>query len=79
MPGGIPKWVRCYDNGGESIGRYAVCFTRKQGGGSYVAMNSAPFHPQGFGQHGEGKDGRSCDTNKWGYPPAIGRRFISRG
>ena len=25
---------------------------------SYVAMNSKPFHPQGFGQHGEGRFGR---------------------
>lgn len=53
-----PRYVRCYDNGGESIDRYTVVFTgcyRRQTGGSflYLAMNSAPFHPQGFGQHGE--------------------------
>ncbi len=57
-----------------SIDRFTVCYTRKQGGGQYVAMNCAPFHPQGFGQHGEGSNGRSVDVNKWGFAPAIGRK-----
>lgn len=53
-----PRWIRCYDNGGETIDRYTVVFTRlgnKLGRGTclYLAMNAAPFHPQGFGQHGE--------------------------
>ena len=79
MPNGIPKWIRCYDNGGLDKGgsffdRYTVCYTRKQGGGSYVAMSCNPFHPQGFGQHGEGKNGRSVDANKWGFAPMIGRK-----
>ena len=74
LPGGQPKWVRCYDNGGITIDRYTVCFTRKQGGGTYIAMNASPFHPQGFGQPGETINGRSCDTNKWGFAPMIGRK-----
>jgi len=57
IPAGIPKWVRCYDNGGKSIDRYTVVFGKKTIGYEgypgrsfmYLAMNSAPFHPQGFG------------------------------
>lgn len=69
MPDGIPRYIRCYDNGGTeqggSIDRYTVVFTgRYSTRGSkrntdrtsnfiHLAMNAAPFHPQGFGQHGE--------------------------
>jgi len=61
-----PKYVRCYDNGGESIDRYTVVFTgryRAKTGGAwwYVSMNSAPFHPQGFGQHGESEGALPID------------------
>lgn len=27
MPNGIPRYVRCYDNGGETFDRYTVVFT----------------------------------------------------
>jgi hypothetical protein len=63
------KGTRIYDNGGESIDRYTVCYpayllTRGTSGevqewnGSryvypYLGMSAAPFHPQGVGQHGE--------------------------
>ena len=60
MPNGMPKYVRCYDNGGKSIDRYTVVFTQTskfdpmlRGGCVYLSMSAAPFHPQGFGQHGE--------------------------
>ena len=58
MPEGIPKWIRVYDNGGESVDRYTIVFTRAQsfylkGLTPYLAMSEAPFHPQGFCQHGE--------------------------
>jgi len=77
MPDGVPKYVRCYDNGGETWDRYTVVYTgnyRRSTGGScwYVGMSSNPFHPQGFGQHGENQG--SIDTNKWGYAPAMGRK-----
>lgn len=54
-PPGTPRYVRIYDNGGESIDRYTVVFTRNRPNGWfwYLAMNAAPYHPQGFGQHGE--------------------------
>jgi hypothetical protein len=50
-----------YDNEGMSIDRYTVYFTHPKDWGiiqpglyPYVAMSGAPFHPQGFCQHGEG-------------------------
>lgn len=91
MPAGVPRYVRCYDNGGTSVAggsidRYTVCFTGRAATikavpGSYqadeypyLAMNCAPFHPQGFGQHGSAKD-RACDCtgNSWAGP-SIGKR-----
>ncbi len=102
MPGGTPKYVRCYDNGGPeaggSIDRYTVVFTgnyqrnlwedgkltepvpnsypgntrKRPLSYQYVGMNCAPFHPQGFGQHGESD--RQIDVSKWGFAPAIGRK-----
>lgn len=61
LPDGIPKYVHCYDNGGKTIDRYTVVFTgrytHKTGGEHwYVGMSGAPFHPQGFGQHGSSRD-----------------------
>lgn len=59
MPGGIPKWIRCYDSGPDSgIDRYAVIFTKadKWGGPAmrgtlqFRAMSAHPCDAQGFGQ-----------------------------
>lgn len=68
LPEGKPRYVRCYDNGGESIDRYTVVYTgRYRGDGwfMYVGMNAAPFHPQGFGQHGESQ--HQIDRPKYGH------------
>lgn len=78
MPNEVPKYIRCYDNGGESIDRYTVVFIgryrHKFGGeGMYLAMNESPFHPQGFGQHGFFKD-ESPDVNKWGFAPMVHKK-----
>ena len=54
MPNGIPRYVRCYDNQGETLDRYTVVFTKigkKLGYHPFLGMNSQPF--QGIGQHGE--------------------------
>jgi hypothetical protein len=70
-----------------SIDRYTVVFTRKQAADSasspafgvrqypYLAMNGAPFHPQGFGQHGWSNH-QAADTvaRSRSRPPAVGRR-----
>ncbi len=58
-----PRYVRCYDNGGETADRYTVTFPKVRTGSAgrygypYLGMSAAPFHPQGIGQHGESKDG----------------------
>ena len=44
-----------YDNSGESFDRYTI-FYRENGWQpwqNYIAASDHPFHPQGFGQHGE--------------------------
>lgn len=54
MPNGKPRYIRCYDNGGETADRYTVVYTRTNTGNCfYVAMGSTPFHPQGICLHGE--------------------------
>jgi hypothetical protein len=77
MPNGIPKWVRCYDDGGDTFDRYTVVFTgnytHKTGRQHwYLGMSKFPYHPQGFGQHGESDN--QIDINKWGFAPAMGRK-----
>ena len=74
LPNGMPKYVRVYDDG-SSIDRYTVVFTgryRGKGNFVYLAMNAAPFHPQGFGQHGEHHV--QIDVNAAGFAPAMGRK-----
>lgn len=89
MPNGIPRWIRCYDNGGDpdnggSSDRYTVVFTgaacAKACGGEhpYRAMSGSPFHPQGIGLWCSDAH-RAVDrvhTKRGGYmwPPAIGRK-----
>lgn len=84
-PGGVPRWVRCYDNGGETADRYTVVFTGRAAGKAgwpYLAMSAAPFHPQGFGQHGDAGVGAcwpvDCNGKQDGrtfvWPPALGRK-----
>lgn len=74
IPGGVPRHIRAYDNGGPgalmrrrpgqeereegTIDRYTVVFTgryrhKTARQSRYVGMSGAPFHPQGFCQHGE--------------------------
>jgi hypothetical protein len=69
MPNGIPKWIRCYDDGGETIDRYTVVYTKLSGdiGGLYVGMSAAPYHPQGVCLHGQGDYGRPIDRPTYGH------------
>ena len=82
LPGGTPRYVRCYDNGGETCDRYTVVYSGKAGAVhypgrgmeySYRGMSTYPFHPQGFGMWGSTKD-KPCDVDRWGFPPALGRK-----
>lgn len=54
LPAGVPKYVRCYDNGGRTFDRYTVVFTGNYAGRiecDYVGMSDHPCHPQGFCIH----------------------------
>jgi len=75
VPLGVPRWVHCYDNRGESIDRYTVVYTgqytRRTGGSHwYLRMSASPFHPQGVGMHGE----HSCPID-WPTYGHIGKRI----
>ena len=66
MPNGVPRYIRCYDNGGKTFDRYTVVFTGKylhktNGSSQYVGMSENPFSPQGFGQHGESNTNQPID------------------
>jgi len=66
LPGGVPKYVRCYDNGGETADRFTVVFTKKRvnagcfprphhrGQFWYLGMSANPFH--GIGTNGESEE-----------------------
>lgn len=85
LPGGVPRYVRCYDNGGTTADRYTVLFTgkaapmRAPGRDTqypYLGMDAQPSHPQGYGQSGF-SSGQPADTfprDGHGYvrPPGIG-------
>lgn len=56
MPGGIPRYIRCYDNGGETADRYTVVYTgnythKTLGEHFFTCMSDNPWHPQGVGMH----------------------------
>jgi hypothetical protein len=58
MPNGKPKYIRCYDNQGETSDRYTVVYTghytHKTGRQHwYTGMSGSPFHPLGIVDHGE--------------------------
>lgn len=72
---GIPKYVRCYDNGGKTADRYTVVFTGNYAGRNgcdYIGMSTHPYSPQGVGMHGNSKN--IIDVSKHGFAPAIGRK-----
>ena len=88
LPNGIPKYVRCYDDGGIDKGGYCDRYTVIYSGNynnigksirgwknpsyHYMGMSSQPFQPQGCWWHGE--DDKIIDLDKWGWAPAMGRK-----
>ena len=61
MVEGKRKVCHIFDIGGASVDRYTIAFKgyRVEGWGMvypYLASSSHPFHPQGFGQHGESRE-----------------------
>ena len=70
LPNGVPRYIRCYENGGKTPDRYTVVFTgnyRHNTGQSfwYVGMSGNPFHPLGVGQHGEHH--KQIDRPRYGH------------
>lgn len=59
LEGAPPHVLACYDNGGRSADRYTVLYGApvwEPGYGRnvpYLAASAHPFHPLGFGQHGD--------------------------
>jgi len=57
---GNPRFLACYDNGGKTLDRYTVEFTRLYPGQNeydqhhvyYITMSANPGHAQGVFQHG---------------------------
>src|SRR5690606_34288569 len=77
-PGGEPRHVRCYDDGGASADRFTVIFTgryrsRTGGAGVGIAASAHPYHPQGVGMTFEFTAPPDVVGNSWGGP-ALGRR-----
>jgi hypothetical protein len=89
LPNGLPRYLRIYDNGGETADRYTVVFTgnyrirglkrgeRPQGQHPALCMSGSPTHPQGVCMWNEYS--QPCDTYGEGgrgykWPPAIGRK-----
>jgi hypothetical protein len=89
LPGRVPRYVRCYDNGGETSDRYTACYTgnyRKLFTGETLA--SGHYGRREWFQHvcmsgapfhpqGIGMHGehpQQIDVNKSGFAPAIGRK-----
>lgn len=87
MPGGTPRWIRCYKSD-DGMDQYTVVFSgrtaveRSPGNAPeypYRAMCDRPFHAQGVGQWGSHKH-QPVDTLRqdgrggWAWPPAIGRK-----
>lgn len=63
----VPRYVRCYDDGG-SADHYTVVYTRQgKAGHPYLGMSAAPFHPQGIGQYGESKTGQPIDRPHYAH------------
>jgi len=77
LPSGVPRWVRCYDNGGETTDRYTVVFTGRYAHKTArqhwaLFMSASPFSPQGVGMHDTSPD--QYDTGRSGWAPGMGRK-----
>ena len=76
VPNGVPRYIRCYDNGGSekengTVDRYTVVYTgnyrgKTKGWHDYVGMSGAPFHPQGVGMH-EQSEFQPVDRPSYGH------------
>jgi hypothetical protein len=70
IPSGTPRYIRCYDNKGETADRYTCVFTgnytHKTGREYlYLGMSSDPFHPLGIGINESSK--KQIDTPSYSH------------
>jgi len=77
-PNGIPRWIRCYDNGGKTADRYCCVFTgrytHKTNGSHFdLCMSADPFCPQGVGMTGESDTVIDSVNGSWGGV-AVGKK-----
>jgi hypothetical protein len=77
LPGGKPRWVRCYDYGERHLDRYTVVFTGRYpkvpGWYQYLCLGT---DPRGYCQHGESQH-TPIDVPASGLSwagPSVGRR-----
>jgi hypothetical protein len=56
---GTPRYIRVYDNQGESFDQFTIIFSKlgRAYGYPYVGSSTYPISSQGFYQHGESADG----------------------
>ncbi len=93
LPGGVPRYVRIYDDG-QSWERYTVVFTGHYQGKLWKDGKTTELRPgyQGRLEHfrrpsrflylglteggsmTSGEHDRLIDANRWGFPPAMGRK-----
>ena len=78
LPEGKPRWIRAYDNQGETIDRYTIVFTGRyshQTGGEHwvLGMSEHPTHPQGVGTHESYREIIDAVGGSWAGP-SIGRK-----
>lgn len=83
----IDDRIRAYDDGGKTLDRYTVVYletafiqpTTGRKVYEFVGMSEDPFHPQGFGQHGECETGRHLGKRIRfaDLPPACQRLVLS--
>lgn len=81
LPGGVPKYVRVYDQP-DTADRYTVVYTKRSDRISpdgydrtfdYRGMSADPFSPLGVCMWGQTRTA-PVDTMNTSWPPAIGRK-----
>lgn len=79
MPFDVPRWIRCYDNGGETFDRYTVVYSGLKNATRehyYRGMSTHPSHPQGFGIFGSTMYKPLDDPFTPGAKQALGKQIV---
>jgi hypothetical protein len=71
LPGGVPRYVRCYDFGEKTVDRFTIVYTGRYKTGDrksylYLGCSVDPFHPCGVGVHNESQYG-PVDRPSYGH------------